>query len=146
MRPKALFLAIPFVVLLLPRISTGQDYKKWEAKTAEFKQWLDEVGTKGSRLWLRLDSKSRPHRVYVGDGFYKADDSTRERFVEIFSHYLAGHPEKFMLIDLFDAKTGAQIGEFGWGGYKLFSNNKMVTVELKPASAAELKPASAPNK
>lgn len=142
MKLKTLISSVVLVIFLLPYSSNGQEFKKWEAKTAEFKHWLDQVGTAGSKLWLRLDSKSRPQRVYVGEGFYKADDQSRERFVEIFSHYLAGHPEKFMLIDIFDAKTGAQIGEFGWGGYKIFSNNKLVTVELKPASAAEVKPVS----
>ncbi len=144
MKLKTLISSILLAILLLPYGVKAQDFKKWEAKTAEFKRWLDQVGAQGSHLWMRLDSKSRPQKVYVGEGFYKADDQARERFVEIFSHYLAGHPEKFMLIDLFDAKTGTQIGEFGWGGYKLFSNKKLLTLEAKPVSAAELKPASAP--
>ncbi len=144
MKLKTLISSVLLAILLLPYGVKGQEFKKWEAKTAEFKRWLDQAGAQGSRLWMRLDSKSRPQRVYVGEGFYKADDQTRKHFVEIFSHCLAGHPEKFMLIDLFDAKTGAQIGEFGWGGYKLFSNKKLVSVEAKPASAAELKPASVP--
>jgi hypothetical protein len=37
-----------------------------------------------------------------------------------YSRYLAGHPEKFMLIDIFDAASEKQIGEFGWGGFKLY--------------------------
>ncbi len=134
MNLQRLTLSALLVILLLPHGASGQEYKKWEGKLAEFKQWLDVVGSQGSRLWLRLDSKSRPHRLYVGEGFDKADDTLRERFVEVFSHYLAGHPEKFMLIDIFEARTGAQIGEFGWGGYKLFLNYKPVTAELKPAS------------
>ncbi len=142
MKLKTLISSVLLIILLLPLSSNGQEFKKWEAKTAEFKHWLDQVGTTGSRFWMRLDSKSRPHRVYVGDGFYKADDQTREHFVEIFSHYLAGHPDKFMLIDLFDAKTGVQIGEFGWGGYKLFSKKLLTAGFNPPAPAPELNPVS----
>jgi hypothetical protein len=123
MKLKRQIFAAFSLALLLPFSSIGaQDFKKWEAKVTEFKRWLDVVGVKGSRLWLRLDSKSRPHRLYVGEGFDAVDEKTKEEFVEIFSHYLAGHPEKFMLIDIFDARTGSQIGEFGWGGFKLFAS------------------------
>jgi len=109
-------------LILLPWAAQGQDFKKWEAQIAEYKQWLDVVGLSGSRFWLRLDSSRRPHKLYVGEGFDKADYKLKEQFVEIFSHYLAGHPDKFALIDLFDGATGAAIGEFGWGGFKLYSN------------------------
>ena len=41
-----------------------------------------------------LDSTKRPHRLYVGDGFVHASATEKEQFVEIFSRFLAGHPEK----------------------------------------------------
>jgi len=107
-------------LLLLPLPAGAQDFRKWEAQLSQFKEWLDVVGQAGSRLWLRLDSSRRPHRLYVGEGFDRADHTVKEEFVEIFSHYLAGHPEKYALIDLFDGATGAPIGEFGWGGFKLY--------------------------
>lgn len=115
--------AIPLLfVLLLPLPAGAQDFRKWEAQLSQLKEWLDVVGQAGSRLWLRLDSSRRPHRLYVGEGFDRADHTVKEEFVEIFSHYLAGHPEKYALIDLFDGATGAPIGEFGWGGFKLYPN------------------------
>lgn len=101
----------------------GQDFKKWEAQTAESKRWLDSVGPNGRRYWIRLDAKHRPHRLYVGEGFFQADFRSREQFVETYSTYLAGHPEKYMLIDLFDAATNKPVGEFGWGGFKLDSES-----------------------
>lgn len=107
-------------LLLLPLPASAQDFKKWEAQLSQFKEWLDVVGQAGSRFWLRLDSSRRPHRLYVGEGFDRADHKVKEEFVEIFSHYLAGHPDKYALIDLFDGATGAPIGEFGWGGFKLY--------------------------
>ncbi len=119
--PKLAFTAL-FLVALLPWGAGAQDFRKWEAQIAEYKHWLDVVGLSGSRYWLRLDSSRRPHKLYVGEGFDKADYSLKEHFVEIFSHYLAGHPEKFALIDLFDGATGTPIGEFGWGGFKLYPN------------------------
>lgn len=120
MRLKREVLNVLLLLLLLPWVASGQEFKKWEAKITEYKQWLDLVGSNGSGFWLRLDSSHRPHRLYVGEGFDKADYQEKEQFVEIFSHYLAGHPEKFMLIDIFDGATGAPIGEFGWGGFKLY--------------------------
>ncbi|MGH7774713.1 MAG: hypothetical protein ACREQA_21015 [Candidatus Binatia bacterium] len=108
------------LISLWPWPSSGQDFKKWEAKTKEYKQWLDLHGSEGSRLWLRIDSSRRPHRLYVGEAFHKANHKEKEQFVEIFSHYLAGHPEKFTLIDIFDSVTGKPVGEFGWGGFKLY--------------------------
>ena len=113
-------LTILSLLFLLPLGASGQDFKKWEAQISEYKQWLDVVGLAGSRFWLRLDSSRRPHKLYVGEGFDKADYKLKEEFVEIFSHYLAGHPDKFALIDLFDSASGAAIGEFGWGGFKLY--------------------------
>lgn len=119
---RQVFVAL-FLILLGPWLAGGQEFKKWEAKTTEFKQWLELVRSDNYRFWVTLDSKSRPHRLYVGEGFYKADDLLKEEFVDTFSRYLAGHPEKFMLIDIFDAASGKQIGEFGWGGYKLYPNS-----------------------
>ena len=49
-----------------------------------------------------------------------ADATQQEEFVDTFSHFLAGHPDKNMLIDIFDAKTGKPIGEYGFGGFRLF--------------------------
>jgi hypothetical protein len=50
----------------------------------------------------------------------QADETDKEEFIEIFSRFLAGHPEKNMLIDIFDASTGKPIGEYGFGGFRLF--------------------------
>lgn len=120
---KRQVLNVLFLILLWPWLASGQEFKKWEAKTTELKQWLDLVRSDNYRFWMRLDSNRRPHRLYVGEGFHKADYDTKEQFVEIFSHYLAGHPEKYMLIDIFDAVSGNPVGEFGWGGFKLYQNS-----------------------
>ena len=122
MRPTTQLLTVLAFLLILPGWASSQDFRKWEAQITEYKQWLDVVGSAGSRLWLRLDSSRRPHKLYVGEGFDNADYHLKEQFIEIFSHYLAGHPEKFALIDLFDGISGAPIGEFGWGGFKLYPN------------------------
>ena len=129
MRLTTQLLTVLFLLFLLPWVASGQDFRKWETQITEYKQWLDVVGSAGSRLWLRLDSSRRPHKLYVGEGFDKADYGLKEQFVEIFSHYLAGHPEKFALIDLFDAATGASIGEFGWGGFKLYPSYRRLAKE-----------------
>ncbi|MBI2988919.1 MAG: hypothetical protein HYY45_19330 [Deltaproteobacteria bacterium] len=126
---RPVFTALFLLLLLLPCGAGAQDFKKWEAQLSEYRQWLDVVGLTGSRFWLRLDSSRRPHKVYVGEGFDKAAYELKEQFVEIFSHYLAGHPEKFALIDLFDAATGAAIGEFGWGGFRLYPNYRWLAQE-----------------
>jgi hypothetical protein len=102
--------------------SHADDFKERQAKINEYKQWLESVGSGGSRLWLRLDDSRRPHRLYLGETFHAVDHKFQEQFVEIFSHYLAGHPEKFMLVDLFDGETGTPVGEFGWGGFKLYTS------------------------
>jgi hypothetical protein len=102
----------------------SEEFKKWEGLLAEYKGWLDSVGVKGYRFWIRLDGNHRPHRLYVGEGFDNADYNGKEQFVETFSRYLAGHPEKYMLIDLFDGATGVPVGEFGWGGFKLYPTYK----------------------
>jgi hypothetical protein len=99
----------------------SNEFKVNEAKIAQYKKWLDTMGPQGSKFWVRLDSAKRPHRLYLGESFYGADFQSQERFVDTFSNYLAGHPEKFMLIDLFDARTNDPVGEYGFGGYKLYS-------------------------
>lgn len=117
------------LALLLLGVANGQDFKISEAKIKEYQQWLDSVGAKGSRYWVRLDSSRRPHKLYVGEGFDRADYNAKEDFVDTFSRFLAGHPEKFMLIDLFDGATGAPIGEFGWGGFKLYPSYRQLAKE-----------------
>jgi len=119
---KRTVLGLFLLFLLSPSFSHAQDFKAWQLKTAQFKEWLDLLQGDGYKFWTRLDGTRRPHKLYVGEGFNKADLKDQEQFVEVFSHYLAGHPEKFMLIDLYDARTGTAIGEFGWGGFKLFVN------------------------
>jgi len=112
--------------LFFPVLSHGQNQsqglslKEIDARVAEYRKWLDKVGNNGSRYWVRLDSTKRPHRLYVGDGFMHASATEKEEFVEIFSRFLAGHPEKNMLIDIYDASTGKEIGEYGFGGFRLF--------------------------
>jgi hypothetical protein len=108
--------------LLFPVLGFAQtlNIKEIEQRVREYRKWLDQVGSNGSRFWVRLDSSKRPHRLYVGDGFTQASHTDQEEFVEIFSRFLAGHPEKNMLIDIFDAKTGKPIGEYGFGGFRLF--------------------------
>jgi hypothetical protein len=101
--------------------SQNLNIREIEARVLEYRKWLDKVGTNGTpRYWVRLDSSKRPHRLYVGDGFMQADATDKEEFIEIFSRFLAGHPEKNMLIDIFDATTGKPIGEYGFGGFRLF--------------------------
>ena len=108
--------------LFFPSLALSQNisFKEIEARVLEYRKWLDKVGANGSRFWVRLDSTKRPHRLYVGDGFLQADATDKEEFVEIFSRFLAGHPEKNMLIDIFDSSTGKPIGEYGFGGFRLF--------------------------
>jgi hypothetical protein len=107
-------------------LSQGDEFKKREAVIAQYKKWLDTLGPQGSRYWVRLDEKRRPHRLYVGEAFFRADFPSQERFVDTYSNYLAGHPEKFMLIDLFDATTNAHVGEYGFGGFKLYPRSTRV--------------------
>lgn len=121
MRSKITLLALAFA-LVFPAVSAAQtlSFKEIEARVSEYRSWLDKVGNKGSHYWVRLDSTKRPHRLYVGDGFVRASATEKEQFVEIFSRFLAGHPEKNMLIDIFDANSGKPIGEYGFGGFRLF--------------------------
>ena len=97
------------------------NFKEIEARVVEYRKWLDKVGSNGSRYWVRLDSSKRPHRLFVGEGFLNANAVEQEEFVEIFSRFLAGHPDKNMLIDIFDASSGKEIGEYGFGGFRLFA-------------------------
>jgi hypothetical protein len=108
--------------LLFPAVAFTQsvNFKEIEAKVSEYRKWLDQVGSNGSRYWVRLDSTKRPHRLYVGDGFMRANSTEQENFIEIFSRFLAGHPDKNMLIDIYDPTNGKWIGEYGFGGFRLF--------------------------
>jgi hypothetical protein len=124
-----------FSFLLSPSFVQGQDIKAWQLKTAQFKEWLDLLKGETYKFWTVLDGTRRPHKLYVGEGFNKAALKDQEEFVEIFSHYLAGHPEKFMLIDLYDAVSGLPIGEFGWGGFKLFVARPSQSTQDKTGTA-----------
>jgi hypothetical protein len=121
-RPKAVAIVLAFA-LLFPVVSSAQSlsFKEIQARVSEYKDWLDQLGSNGSRYWVRLDSSKRPHRLYVAEGFVQATTGEKEHFIEIFSRYLAGHPEKNMLIDIFDGSTGRVIGEYGFGGFRLFT-------------------------
>ena len=121
-RQKAATLVLAFV-LLFPVLSLAQSlsFKEILARVSEYKVWLDKLGSNGSHYWLRLDGTKRPHRLYVGEGFMQATTGEKEEFIEIFSRYLAGHPEKNMLIDIYDESTGKAIGEYGFGGFKLYT-------------------------
>ena len=109
--------------LLFPVISSAQSlsFKEIQDRVSEYKIWLDKLGSNGANYWLRLYSSKRPHRLYVGEGFIQASTADQEQFIEIFSRYLAGHPEKNMLIDIYDGSSGKVIGEYGFGGFKLFT-------------------------
>jgi hypothetical protein len=108
--------------LLFPLVASAEitNFKEIQERVSEYRKWLDQAGTNGSKFWLRLDSSKRPHRLYVGDPFLHADTPTQEQFIEIFSRFLAGHPEKNMLIDIYDSANGKWIGEYGFGGFRLF--------------------------
>ncbi len=116
----AAYLLLFLVSAVEPAGLLGNEFEEREAKIAQHKKWLDTLGPQGSGYWMRLDARVRPHRLYLGEGFYCADMQSQERFVDTFSNYLAGHPEKFMLIDLFDAETNRAVGEYGFGGFKLY--------------------------
>ena len=137
MRIKRTVTGLLFLFLLSPCIAGAQDFKALELKTAQFKQWLEARRGDGYQFWTRLDGSRRPHKLYVGEGFNKAELKDQEQFVEVFSHYLAGHPDKFMLIDLYDAGTGAAIGEFGWGGFKLFVSSSSQKTPEKTATTGK---------
>ncbi len=122
--------------LFQPLSVRGNEFEERAAKITQYKKWLDTLGPQGSQYWMHLDARHRPHRLYLGDGFYRADFQTQEHFVNTFSNYLAGHPEKFMLIDLFDAKTSKPVGEYGFGGFKLYPNS-LRTAENKDTVGPE---------
>jgi hypothetical protein len=109
--------------LFFPAIAPAQNlsFREIETRIREYRTWLDAVGGSGSRFWVRLDSTKRPHRLYVGEGFEHANFEEKENFIEVFSRVLAGHPDKNMLIDIFDASSGRLIGEYGFGGFRLFN-------------------------
>ena len=121
---KAIVTALLFA-LLFPAVSSAESLtiKEIQSRVSQYKMWLDKLGSNGAHYWIRLDSSKRPHRLYVGEGFMHADFSHKEEFVEIFSRYLAGHPDKNMLIDIFDASNGRAIGEYGFGGFRLFCSS-----------------------
>jgi len=108
--------------LLFPLVAFAQSpsFKEIQERVAEYRMWLDQAGSNGSRFWVRLDSSKRPHRLYIGEGFMKADAKAQQEFIEIFSRFLAGHPDKNMLIDIYDPNNGKWIGEYGFGGFRLF--------------------------
>jgi hypothetical protein len=108
--------------LVFPGASGAQNvnFKEIQARVAEYRKWLDQVGTNGTRYWIKLDSSKRPHRLYIGEAFLQANAADQENFIEIFSRFLAGHPEKNMLIDIYDSNNGKWIGEYGFGGFRLF--------------------------
>ena len=121
-RQQAVTIVLAFV-LLFPVVSLAQtlSFKEIQARVSEYKVWLDKLGSNGAHYWLRLDGTKRPHRLYVGEGFMQATAGEKEEFIEIFSRYLAGHPEKNMLIDIYDESTGKAIGEYGFGGFRLYT-------------------------
>ena len=108
--------------LFFPAFAPAQtfNFKEIEARVSEYRKWLDQAGSNGSRFWVRLDSSKRPHRLYVGEGFIKASTGEKENFIEIFSRFLAGHPDKNMLIDIYDPASNKWIGEYGFGGFRMF--------------------------
>src|SRR5262249_18467581 len=97
------------------------DIKDIQTRTSWYRAWLEQAGSSGSGFWLRLDSSKRPHRLYVGETFLRAEADAQEEFIEIFSRYLAGHPDKNMLIDIYNASDNKWIGEYGFGGFRLFN-------------------------
>jgi hypothetical protein len=127
MKKIVVVVLLVFSLNILQKIPAwGDEFKKREAVIAQYKKWLDTLGPEGSRYWVRLDTKRRPHRLYVGEAFFRADFGSQERFVDTYSNYLAGHPEKFMLIDLFDAGTNMPAGEYGFGGFKLYPRSTRI--------------------
>lgn len=122
LKRSCFILALAFLFAGTVAAQSQQDqFKQNDNEVIAFRTWLDEVGSGGFRYWVRLDSSKRPHRLYVGEGFNEADMKEKAEFVEIFSRFLAGHPEKNMLIDLYDGATGQPIGEYGFGGFRLFA-------------------------
>jgi hypothetical protein len=118
---KAKFLFLVSALLFsTPAAAQVSNFQEIQQRITEYRTWLEQAGSNGSRFWIRLDSSKRPHRLYVGEGFLRADPVAQENFIEIFSQYLAGHPEKNMLIDIYDPSNNKMIGEYGFGGFRLF--------------------------
>jgi len=122
MRKLTFSVALILVLLSVGSVSRAENlsFQAIDSRIADYRKWLDELGAGGMRYWVRLDSTKRPHRLYVGEGFTQANFPDQENFMEIFSRFLAGHPEKNMLIDIYDPGTNKMIGEYGFGGFKLF--------------------------
>lgn len=118
-RVKLLFL-VSALLFSAPLSAQVANFKDIQDKVAQYRLWLDKAGSNGTRFWVRLDSSKRPHRLYIGEGFLHADFAAQENFIEIFSHFLAGHPNKNMLIDIYDPANNKWIGEYGFGGFRLF--------------------------
>lgn len=110
--------------------SHGNEFKEREAKINQYKKWLDTLGPQGSRYWLRLDSARRPHKLYLGEAFHRADAQSQEKFIDTYSNYLAGHEDKFLLIDLYDGATNKLVGEYGFGGFKMYNNPPRIAETL----------------
>ncbi len=119
-KARILFLASALLFSAVAASAQVPNFKAIQEQVAEYRKLLDQAGSSGSRFWLRLDSSKRPHRLFVGEAFLRADSSKQEEFIEIFSRFLAGHPEKNMLIDIYDPNTNKWIGEYGFGGFRLF--------------------------
>ena len=51
------FLLIFLVGAFAPVSLHGNEFKEREAKIAQYKKWLDTLGPKGSRYWIRLDAR-----------------------------------------------------------------------------------------
>jgi hypothetical protein len=114
-----LFLASAFL-FAGPAWAQAPDLRDIQTRISWYRAWLDQAGASGSRFWVRLDSSKRPHRLYVGANFMSAETDAQEELIEIFSRYLAGHPDKNMLIDIYSEANGKLIGEYGFGGFRLF--------------------------
>ena len=120
---RLFFLASAFLFAGLAQ-AQSPEVKDIQIRTSWYRAWLDRAGSKGSRFWLRLDSSKRPHRLFVGAPFLHAEAAAQEEFIDIFSRYLAGHPDKNMLIDIYDVRNNKWIGEYGFGGFRLFAASR----------------------
>jgi hypothetical protein len=65
-----LLMALAATILQKVPVS-GNEFKQREAIIAQYKKWLDSLGPEGSKFWVRLDPRQRPHRLYLGEGFYR---------------------------------------------------------------------------
>jgi hypothetical protein len=135
MRKFSIAIALVLVFISAGSVSRAENltFKQIDSRIADYRKWLDQLGSNGLRYWLRLDSTKRPHRLYVGDGFTHASFTEQENFMEIFSRFLAGHPEKNMLIDIYDPASDKMIGEYGFGGFKMFLPATARGFDLPPA-------------